>query len=121
MRKHADATLVRINAEVVEGELLITIVDNGRGFASKWMTGGSEWRFRGKVTAEEQTGVFRTLGTEVHFALPRHGQSKPIERLFRDGAIAPMQFPPSDFCLSNIGVMALGLDAEELLPPLKRE
>jgi signal transduction histidine kinase len=33
VRKHADATLVRINAEVVEGELLITVTDNGRGFS----------------------------------------------------------------------------------------
>lgn len=44
-----------------------------------------------------------------------------IERLFRDGAIAPMQFPPSDFCLSNIGVLELGLEPEALLPPLRRE
>jgi signal transduction histidine kinase len=33
VRKHADATLVRIKAEVAEGELLITVTDNGRGFA----------------------------------------------------------------------------------------
>jgi signal transduction histidine kinase len=33
VRKHADATIVRITAEVNEGELLITITDNGRGFA----------------------------------------------------------------------------------------
>ncbi|MGD8486288.1 MAG: sensor histidine kinase [Chloroflexota bacterium] len=33
VRKHADATLVRINAEVHEGELLITVTDNGRGFS----------------------------------------------------------------------------------------
>jgi signal transduction histidine kinase len=33
VRKHADATLVRINAEVVDGELLITVTDNGRGFS----------------------------------------------------------------------------------------
>jgi signal transduction histidine kinase len=30
--KHADATTVRISAEVSDGELLITITDNGRGF-----------------------------------------------------------------------------------------
>lgn len=47
-------------------------------------------------------------------------KTSTIEQLFRDGAVAPMQFPPSDFCLSNIGVMALGLEPEELLPPLKR-
>ena len=39
VRKHADATLVRINAEVVEGELLITVTDNGRGFSPAEATG----------------------------------------------------------------------------------
>jgi signal transduction histidine kinase len=33
VRKHADATIVRITAEVGDGELLITVTDNGRGFA----------------------------------------------------------------------------------------
>ena len=32
VRKHADATIVRVTAEVKDGELLITITDNGRGF-----------------------------------------------------------------------------------------
>jgi signal transduction histidine kinase len=32
VRKHADATTVRIVAEVLSGELLITITDNGHGF-----------------------------------------------------------------------------------------
>ena len=33
VRKHADATIVRVTAEVSDGELLITVTDNGRGFA----------------------------------------------------------------------------------------
>lgn len=33
VRKHADATMVRISAEVADGELLITITDNGMGFS----------------------------------------------------------------------------------------
>ncbi len=33
VRKHADATTVRIVAEVSDGEVVITITDNGRGFA----------------------------------------------------------------------------------------
>ena len=33
VRKHADATLVRVNSEVVGGELLVTVTDNGRGFS----------------------------------------------------------------------------------------
>jgi signal transduction histidine kinase len=32
VRKHADATIVRITAEAHDGELLITIADNGHGF-----------------------------------------------------------------------------------------
>ena len=33
VRKHADATTVRVVAEVTDGEILITVTDNGRGFA----------------------------------------------------------------------------------------
>jgi signal transduction histidine kinase len=33
--KHADATTVRVSVEVSDGELLITITDNGRGFAQE--------------------------------------------------------------------------------------
>ena len=42
-----------------------------------------------------------------------------LERLFRDGAIAPIQFPPRDFCLASLGIMELGLDPQDVLPPLK--
>ena len=44
-----------------------------------------------------------------------------LERLFRDGAIAPIQFPPRDFCLASLGILELGLDPHEVLPPLKRQ
>jgi alkylation response protein AidB-like acyl-CoA dehydrogenase len=46
-------------------------------------------------------------------------KTAPLERLFRDGAIAPIQFPPPDFCLANIAVMELDLDPRDVLPPLK--
>jgi alkylation response protein AidB-like acyl-CoA dehydrogenase len=46
-------------------------------------------------------------------------KTSPLERLFRDGAVAPMQFPPSDFCLSSLGMLELGLNARDVLPPLK--
>jgi two-component system sensor histidine kinase UhpB len=32
VRRHADATVVRVKASVVDGSLLITVTDNGRGF-----------------------------------------------------------------------------------------
>lgn len=60
------------------------LLDNGRGFASKWFTGGALNRFRFKVKAEEPTGLLTALGVEIHWALPYRGQSKPIERAFRD-------------------------------------
>jgi alkylation response protein AidB-like acyl-CoA dehydrogenase len=41
------------------------------------------------------------------------------EQLFRDGALAEIQPPPSDFCLWNMGVHELGLDPSDVLPPLK--
>lgn len=61
-------------------------VDNGRGIASKMLTGGVANRYRYKVSAEEPIGLFTQLvGSEgIHWATPYHGQSKPIERAFRD-------------------------------------
>ncbi|MCI5075581.1 transposase domain-containing protein [Oricola sp.] len=58
--------------------------DNGRAFASKWITGGIANRYRFKVRTEEPQGLLTTLGVEVHWTTPFSGQSKPIERAFRD-------------------------------------
>ena len=59
-------------------------LDNGRAFASKWITGGAESRYRFRIREEEPTGLLVGLGIKVHWALPYRGQSKPIERAFRD-------------------------------------
>lgn len=58
-------------------------MDNGRAFASKWITGGAKTRFRFKIRDEDPLGVLTQLGVNVHFTKPAHGQSKPIERSFR--------------------------------------
>jgi alkylation response protein AidB-like acyl-CoA dehydrogenase len=42
-----------------------------------------------------------------------------LEQLFRDGALAEIQPPPSDFCLWNIGLHALGLDPADAQPPMR--
>src|SRR6516162_2922107 len=42
-----------------------------------------------------------------------------LEQLFRDGALGPLQPPPSDFCLWQLGLHELGLDPDEVLPPLQ--
>ena len=59
-------------------------LDNGRSFASKWLTGGIANRFRFKIKDEEPVGILTQLGVEVRWTLPYSGQSKPIERAFRD-------------------------------------
>lgn len=59
-------------------------LDNGRAFASKWITGGTVNRYRFKVRPEEPDGIMTQLGVEVHWATPYHGQAKPIERAFGD-------------------------------------
>lgn len=59
-------------------------LDNGRGFAAKWLTGGNPYRFRFKLRPDEPAGLLTRLGVTVHFSTPYHGQAKPIERAFRD-------------------------------------
>ncbi len=59
-------------------------MDNGRAFASKWITGQMLNRYRFKVKEDEPSGLLTTLGVKVHWTLPYRGQSKPIERAWRD-------------------------------------
>jgi len=42
-----------------------------------------------------------------------------LEQLFRDGAIAEIQPPPTDFCLWGMGLYELGIDPADLAPPMK--
>lgn len=60
------------------------IFDNGRNFASKWITGGSPTRYRFKVKDDEPAGVVTEMGCILHWATPYHGQAKPIERAWKD-------------------------------------
>lgn len=59
-------------------------LDNGREFAAKMVTGGTETRYRFKVKEEEPVGFLTALGVDVRWTRPYRGQSKPIERAFRD-------------------------------------
>lgn len=60
------------------------LMDNGRAFAAKSITGGAKSRFRFKISEWEPTGVLTGLDIAIHWATPYRGQSKPIERTFRD-------------------------------------
>lgn len=58
------------------------LLDNGRAFASKWITGGAKSRFRFTIREDDPTGLLPALGVNPHWALPYRGSSKPIERAF---------------------------------------
>lgn len=60
------------------------LLDNGREFAAKAITGGASTRYRFKVKEDDVPGILTTLGCKIHWATPYSGQSKPIERAFRD-------------------------------------
>lgn len=60
------------------------LLDNGREFAAKTITGGTKTRFRFRVREDDMSGLLTSLGCQIHWATPYSGQSKPIERAFRD-------------------------------------
>lgn len=72
------------------------LLDNGREFAAKLITGGAQTRFRFKVREDDIPGLFVGLGCEIHWATPYAGQSKPIERAFRDMCDAIAKDPRFD-------------------------
>jgi alkylation response protein AidB-like acyl-CoA dehydrogenase len=72
--------------------------------------------------AKYMVGVATSRITRVALTLGgAHGifRGSRLEQLFRDGALAEIQPPPSDSCLWNIGLHELGLDPEDALPPLR--
>jgi transposase InsO family protein len=72
------------------------LLDNGREFAAKALTGGTPTRYRFKVREDDVPGLFIALGCEIHLATPYSGQSKPIERAFRDMCDAIAKDPRFD-------------------------
>lgn len=63
------------------------VLDNTMAAANKTMSGGVQHRFRFPVREEEPDGIFKLLQVRVRWTTPRHGQAKPIERLFGIGGI----------------------------------
>lgn len=95
-------------------------LDNGRAFSSKWISGKARKRFRFKVKEEDPRGLLTTLGVETIFTTPYSGQSKPIERAFRDLADMIARHPrcagaytgnKPDAKPENYGSRAIPLDA----------
>jgi len=75
VRKHADATVVRVNAEVDDGMLLVSVIDNGRGFRPSDTSGDGVGLQGMKERARLMGGELRVIsepsgGTGVHLAVP---------------------------------------------------
>lgn len=72
------------------------VLDNGRENASKLISGGARSRYRFKAREDEVPGLFLQVGTQVRFTKPYSGQSKQIERAFRDFAHDIAKHPAFD-------------------------
>lgn len=62
----------------------LAYLDNHRGFATKWLTGGAPNRYRFKIKPEDPIGILIALGTRICWCSPYWGQAKPIEVAFGD-------------------------------------
>lgn len=98
-------------------------MDNGRAFASKAISGGAKHRNRFRkakktvetnrivthddggvhfeVQEDEFGGILKNFGIEAHFTRPYAGQSKPIERAWKDIAAEVSQHPAMAGCYTG--------------------
>ena len=86
-------------------------IDNTRGAASKWMTGGTRTRYRFPVKDDDPEGIFTLLGIQVHWTTVNkagtqskgHGQAKPVERAFGVGGLGEYVDKHPDFAGAYTG------------------
>jgi alkylation response protein AidB-like acyl-CoA dehydrogenase len=74
--------------------------------------------FRAKYMVGEATSRITRVALTLGGA---HGifKGSRLEQLFRDGALAPIQPPPSDLCLWTVGLHELNLEPTEQMPPMR--
>lgn len=102
------------NAGVLPQEALI---DNGRGFAAKLLTGGTPNRYRFRVLEEDVVGILPLLGVTPIWATPGHGQAKPIESWFRVvSELAKRSEFGGAYCGNRPEAKPDGADAENAVP-----
>lgn len=80
VRKHADATVVRVSAEVDDGLLQLSVVDNGRGFRPTETSGEGVGVQGMKERARLLGGELRVVsepsaGTALHLTVPLGGEA----------------------------------------------
>ncbi|CAN5762425.1 hypothetical protein BH24CHL6_BH24CHL6_12580 [soil metagenome] len=75
VRKHADATVVRVNAELTGGTLVLSIIDSGRGFRPEELSGDGLGVQGRRERARLMGGDLHVVsepssGTGVHLSVP---------------------------------------------------
>lgn len=80
------ALVVMAICDVIEtfGVPNTVIFDTAREFSVMWMAGKAPDRFRFLVRAKDPVNLLTALGVKIVWTMPYSGQSKPIERSFRD-------------------------------------
>ena len=59
------------------------LLDNGREYAAKSVTGGQKTRYRFKIKDDEPIGALTHMGVTADWARPYRGQEKPIESFWK--------------------------------------
>jgi len=119
--KTEDGNLIRLTfkdgAETTQAVPRATLFDNGPGYAAKSLSGGALYRNRFKIRDEDPLGILPALGIEITWAMPGHGQSKPIESWHR--MLAEMD-KRSEFagayCGNNPDAKPEGFDPKKAVP-----
>lgn len=93
------------------------LMDNGRAFASKEITGGVPNRYRFSVKENEVLGTLPLLGVGVVWATPGHGQAKPIESFWRNlTEMAKRSEFSQAYCGNNPDAKPEHFDREKAVP-----
>lgn len=71
------SALINVNIKPEKG-----LIDNGREYAAKTVTGGQETRYRFKIKENDPIGAFTRMGIKAQWARPYRGQEKPIEKFW---------------------------------------
>jgi len=91
------------------------LMDNGRAFASKLLTGGAPNRYRFKVKEEDVPGILILLGIQITWALPYNGRAKPIESWWRTIAEMDKRFPGA-YCGNKPDARPEDCDSSKAVP-----
>lgn len=103
-----------VNSKAIPKKALL---DNGRGYTSKLLTGGTPNRYRFKVKEEDPHGILTQMGVDIGWSTPGRGQSKPLERFWRSfTAVSRMRIFKGAACGRNPAYRPEDCDPAKAVP-----